>query len=102
MSERIYVVRTWIGPGQFVRDEHRESELRDSDRRLLLGQLIESWNNTPTNEQNQFLSMVVAEMTAQRNHESILNMIQTATAEEIDRAVGELYRENMASNDQED
>jgi hypothetical protein len=56
---RIYKFTTSRSPGNLETYEKKESELNDNEKKLLLGELINTWNNTPDEIQNKFLNTIL-------------------------------------------
>lgn len=54
--EKTYVFIKLTGSNTVERVEKPESELSSTERKLLLGELIRAWNNTPSNQQNEFIA----------------------------------------------
>jgi hypothetical protein len=58
-QERIYVFNINHGAGKQERYEKTESELTKSEKDLLFGELIQTWENNTQENQIRFLRMIL-------------------------------------------
>lgn len=59
MKDKKYIFFKSRNPGETVRIEKTESELTKIDRDLIYGNLINVWNNTPSDIQIKFIKKVI-------------------------------------------
>lgn len=66
---RSYVFHVWRGAGKHERYEKTEDELTKAEKDLLLGELIQKWENNTKENQLRFMQMIMEAMKEKQQDE---------------------------------